>query len=91
MSISLTAMVQKQIQVKTVSVHAKVGDCGYYEFKSPEGTSLKELQEGYVPDFFPGNHHGDYLILDIDIETGQITNWKKPEAGQIKEIFDNEE
>jgi hypothetical protein len=25
----------------------------------------------------PGDHYGDYLMLDIDPYTGKIVNWKK--------------
>lgn len=34
--------------------------------------------DGYVPDFFPEEHCGDYVELKIDIDTGIILNWKKP-------------
>lgn len=44
--------------------------------------------DGYVPDFFPEEHYGDYVELKIDIETGQILNWKKPTKKQLKETFD---
>ena len=91
MSIELKAMVQQKISVSTVTVHVKVGDRGFYEFKSPDGTSLKELQEDYVSDFFPGDHYGDYLILDIDLETGQIKNWNKPNIEDIESIFNRGE
>ena len=40
--------------------------------------------EGYVPNFFPGNHYGDYVELDIDIDTGMIVNWNKPTKADIK-------
>ncbi|MGF0237226.1 hypothetical protein ACQR3P_30300 [Rhodococcus sp. IEGM1300] len=43
--------------------------------------------EGYVPDFFPGQHYGDYLILSIDLETGQIKNWQKPSADDIEKML----
>jgi hypothetical protein len=33
----------------------------------------------------PGEHYGDYIILDIDIDTGVIKNWKKPTKEVIKE------
>lgn len=91
MSVEITAMVEQKVSVKTVSVHVKVCDRGNYEFKSPTGTTLKDIEEDYVPDFFPGDHYGDYLILDIDISTGQITNWKAPTESQLKEIFNSEE
>ena len=30
----------------------------------------------YVPDFMPDDHYGDYVILDIDLDTGKIVNWR---------------
>lgn len=33
----------------------------------------------------PGQHYGDYVILDIDLDTGKILNWKPPTAEQIEE------
>ena len=42
---------------------------------------------GYVPNFFPGDHYGDYVMLDIDVATGQITNWRKPSANQLNTTF----
>ena len=41
---------------------------------------------GGVPDFFPGDHYGDYVQLDIDTETGEIVNWQKPTKEDL-EIF----
>ena len=41
---------------------------------------------GYVPDFMPGCHFGDYVELTIDIENGKILNWHKPTAIDL-EIF----
>lgn len=91
MSIELTAMVEQKVSVKSVSVHVKVGDRGNYDFKSPTGTELKSIDGDYVPSFFPGDHYGDYLILDIDLSTGKILNWKAPTESQIKEIFNGDE
>lgn len=91
MSIELTAMVEQKISVSTVSVHVKVCDRGCYDFKTPTGTIIKSLNEDYVPSFFPGDHYGDYLILDIDLSTGQIVNWKAPSSDELKEIINGEE
>jgi len=33
----------------------------------------------------PGEHYGDYLILDIDLDSGKVVNWKPPTAKQIEE------
>ncbi len=45
---------------------------------------------GYVPQFFPGEHYGDYVMLTIDVNTGKILDWKKPTEAQLK-IFRAEE
>jgi hypothetical protein len=46
--------------------------------------------DGYVPKWFPNpnvQHYGDYVELSIDVETGKILNWKKPNQNQLKETF----
>ena len=53
-----------------------------------DGKQIGEYS-GYVPDFMPGNHYGDYVQLEIDTDTGLIVNWKKPTDAQLK-IFTNE-
>lgn len=40
-----------------------------------DGTTVD--YNGYVPSFMPGEHYGDYLMIDIDPYTGLILNWKK--------------
>ena len=39
--------------------------------------------DGYVPDFMPDQHYGDYVMLEIDVETGKILNWKTPTDAEI--------
>lgn len=46
---------------------------------------------GYVPNFFPGEHWGDYIILDIDIDTGQILNWKTPTDIELANLDTSED
>jgi hypothetical protein len=46
--------------------------------------------DGYVPDFMPNEHYGDYVELDIDIETGKILNWKYPTTSTIEKQLNNE-
>lgn len=65
---------------KTISINAKCADLFYASLDNG-----KEY-EGYVPDFFPGKHYGDYIEFEIDIETGQIVNWQKPTEEDL-EIF----
>lgn len=40
--------------------------------------------------FFPEQHYGDYLIFDIDIETGLIKNWVKPEPGMVRQFIERD-
>ena len=32
-------------------------------------------------------YHDDYLILNINLETGQIKNWNKPAAADIEKMI----
>lgn len=43
--------------------------------------------DGCVPSWMPGEHYGDYVILNIDPATGQILNWKKPSSAVLKKTF----
>lgn len=77
----------QKVQVKSVEVHVKVCDSGNYELKGMAGETLGVIEEDYVPSFFPGEHYGDYLIFNIDLETGQILNWKKPSPEDVASAF----
>ena len=54
-----------------------------------DGETVK-THDGYVPDFMPGQHWGDYVEMSIDIETGQILNWTKPSLDEVKEQLNGE-
>ena len=73
-----------QVDVKTINIHCKVSDRFGYQLKDAEGAVVHDQGDGYVPDFMPGQHYGDYVILDIDIDTGMVTNWRTPTATQIE-------
>ncbi len=75
------------IQAKTISIHCKVCDSFQASIKDENGEVLFDQEDGYVFSFMPGEHYGDYLILDIDIDTGQIINWKKPNAFQVEDLI----
>lgn len=74
---------KRQVEATAIKVYAKPCDSGSYELVGPAGESIHE-HDGYVPRFFPGDHFGDYLILDIDLATGQIKNWKPPTQKQLE-------
>jgi len=76
----------ENIDVKSILVHAKVCDSGTYALKDVNGKEVA-VREDYVPSFFPDDHYGDYLVLDIDLESGQILNWKRPDELSVSEAF----
>ena len=47
---------------------------------------VRKTYTGYVPDFFPEQHWGDYVELKIDADTGQILNWKVPTKKDLKDF-----
>jgi len=73
------------VQAKTLSIHMKVADQFSARLLDQDGDVIHDQEDGYVPGFMPGEHYGDYVILDIDIDTGQITNWKKIKASDIQD------
>ena len=75
------------VQAKTLKVNLKVCDEFTARLVDQDGLPLKEYK-GYVPHFMPGEHFGDYVILDIDIDTGKITNWRVPPAEEMQEFID---
>lgn len=77
---------QKTVKVnaKTLRIYCKVSDRFTYSIDDAQGEEIHCQEDGYVPDFMPGEHYGDYVILDIDLDTGMVSNWKKPTAEQIE-------
>lgn len=57
---------------------AKCSDMFSADLFDNDGEQLVDAYNGYVPNFMPGSHYGDYIILDIDTDSGQILNWKAP-------------
>lgn len=76
---------QVQVDAKTLSIYMKVCDSFSATLIDADGQTIAEQDRDYVPSFMPGEHYGDYLILEIDIDTGQIKNWKRPTEEQLSE------
>lgn len=66
--------------MKKLSICAKCSDM--FSASLNEDGKIKEYS-GYVPDFFPDQHWGDYVMLEIDIDTGTILNWRKPSKNEL--------
>lgn len=75
---------------KVISISAKCSDLFSASLLDENDGVLGEYT-GYVPEFFPEEHYGDYVQLDIDLESGKILNWNKPTVDQLNEIFSKEE
>lgn len=75
-----------QVDVTELRTYMKVRDQVCATMHGAQGEEVGAYT-GYVPDFFPGEHYGDYLLLNIDLETGQIKNWKKPTAADIEKMI----
>lgn len=63
-----------QVEAKTISMSAKCSDMCSISLHDQDGNVIKVQEDGYVPGFFPGGG-GDYVQLQIDIDTGRILNW----------------
>lgn len=88
MQINMTKLIPAT--AKTLQLACKVSDmfCAY--ILDENGNELGGQDDGYVPSFMPGKHYGDYVFLDIDLNTGQVTNWKTPTAEQIEKFIRQE-
>lgn len=86
----IDAIEKIKVNAKVLKLNLKVCDRFYAGLYSETGKELKDY-EGYVPGFMPGQHYGDYVELEIDIDTGQITNWKTPSKEEIEAFISSEE
>jgi hypothetical protein len=66
-----------------MSICAKCSD-QFSAYLTETGNPTAKKYDGYVPDFFPSDHFGDYIEFTIDIDTGKILNWKKPTKKDLK-------
>ena len=62
-----------------IKLNVKCSDMCSLIIEDGNGKGLFE-QCNYVPDFFPDEHYGDYLTLDIEVKTGRIINWTATES-----------
>ncbi len=79
-----------KVNAKTISIHTKISDRFQFQILDQDGEILLDQEDGYVPEIMPGQHYGDYIILDIDLDTGFIKNWKKIEPSLIEELIKKE-
>ncbi|NCC53531.1 MAG: hypothetical protein EOM20_20290 [Spartobacteria bacterium] len=83
----LTIKKDVKVEAKTISIYCKVRDEFCASILDQDGETIFEQEDGYVWSIMPGEHYGDYLILEIDIDTGLVKNWVKPSARQVQELI----
>ena len=85
---TITMKKEVQVEAETLKIYCKVSDNFTASLVDKHGAEIYDQEEGYVPGFMPGQHYGDYVILDIDLGTGRILNWKPPTAEDIQAWID---
>ncbi len=88
MSIELEITKPSKVKAAAIHIYCKVRDEFTGTLMDSDGNQIAHQDEGYVPSFMPGEHYGDYLILNIDLETGMVTNWEKPTAAALQEFVE---
>lgn len=73
----------KVIDISSISISAKCSDLCFTQLVDKNNNVLA-TKNGYVPKFMPDDG-GDYVVLDIDLETGTILNWKRPTKQSIEQ------
>lgn len=58
-----------KVQAKELHIHCKVCD-DTASLHDQDGVEICNQQDGYVPGFMPGQHYGDYVILNIEHRDG---------------------
>jgi len=70
-------------RITTLEITAKCSDlCGVTA--KGIGNGVIAEGDGYVPGFMPDEHYGDYVMLEIEVATGKILNWKVPTDSEIE-------
>jgi|WetSurMetagenome_2_1015567.scaffolds.fasta_scaffold1245344_1 hypothetical protein len=70
-----------------ISFSAKCSDLFGATLTDMAGNQLGQDYDGYVPDWFPDEHFGDYVMLDVNVLTGKIVNWRVPTSAELNKTF----
>ena len=70
-------------EITILEITAKCSDLCNVTATNKAGDTIQN-GDGYVPAFMPGENYGDYVILEIEVETGKILNWKPPTDAEIR-------
>ena len=78
-------------ECETIIIVMKHNDAFSIVLTDPEGTVTRKGTNFYRPEFIlpcddPTIAPGDYTLIAINRETGQILNWKKPAIKKLQKI-----
>ena len=74
---------------KILSINAKCNDCCSLEYYNEEDNTQSSKVDYVTRGLGIGG--GDYIKLQIDIETGQIRNWKSLSEDDVLNLLSDEE
>jgi len=89
MKIGVTKVVD--VEAKELRIYMKICDMFEGAIYDQDGKQIGKDYEGYVPGFMPGEHYGDYLILNIELDMGKILNWKVPDKEDISKFVNGDD
>lgn len=67
----------------TLEIYAKCSDLCTATLK--KNGQVLAMHDGYVPEILSSD--GDAIVMEIDLDTGQILNWKPPTSKQIVDFI----
>jgi hypothetical protein len=76
--------------IKTILISGKCDDRQNVIAKDAKGRTLFNTEPDYVKAGL-GYGSGDYIELEINIETGQVVGWKKPTEYDLIQAFGDDE
>lgn len=74
------------VEVTEMHIYLKLRDEFSCQLYDSNNNMIKDY-EGYVPNKIVPGEFGDYLDLRIDINTGQILNWKVPSKEDLESFM----
>jgi hypothetical protein len=77
-------LLNKVRTVKTILFSGKVGDMSNMIAKDDKGHTVFNTDPDYVKLCFGS---GDYVEIEVNIETGQVVGWKKPTEDDMMDAF----
>ena len=75
------------LEASKLVLHLAVGNRFCARLTDYDGTQVGRTYAGVVPEFMPGLHGGEFVMLHIALETGHVLNWHEPTVEQLTAIF----